>query len=140
MTGLDMSITIDWQQNYCVGYEQIDDQHHHFAMLINKLSDEFAKSNNEAYLQGLLKELASYARFHFISEENLMLKEDYPGYTEHREHHLKLLDAVSSKMGMISLGQTIERVDSLLKFLFDWFLQHSTNEDRQLAEYLNSRH
>lgn len=132
-----MNVHIDWQQKYLLGIEQIDEQHHYFAGLINRLSDEMSRSDDAQYKLGLYAELAAYAKFHFVSEENLMFKAGYPDLAQHHKHHLQLIDTLSSKLGMVQVDKTQERIDDMLAFLRDWFLTHTVVEDRRFADYEN---
>ncbi len=52
--------------------------HHYFLNLINRLSDGLKMTTNPSRRSSLVAELNAYAHFHFISEENIMAKENYP--------------------------------------------------------------
>ena len=58
---------IDWKNEYSVGVAEIDHQHQFFVDLINRLNEELAEADDQEYKANLLKELVSYAKFHFIS-------------------------------------------------------------------------
>lgn len=131
-----MSVHLDWKQSYALGIQQVDEQHRYFLGLINRLSNELGRTDNAAYQAALLQELTAYARFHFVSEENLMLKANYPRFEEHRQHHVQLIDTLSSKLTLVKLNQTNERINAMLEFLLDWFMRHTTVEDRMFADYL----
>ena len=64
-----------------------------------------------------------------------MLKARYPELQAHRRHHLQLIDALSSKLGLVQVEGTQKRIDDMLSFLRDWFLTHTAGEDRRFAEY-----
>lgn len=53
-----------------------------------------------------------YARFNFISEENMMFRAGYPKFNVHRNFHVELFDQLSSNEGMLSINNSeIESVD-----------------------------
>lgn len=127
--------TIKWLPEYELGIEDIDFQHHFFVNLINRLATELAVSNNINYKNGLLAELTAYARFHFISEENMMIMNDYQGYLEHKNLHLELLDHLHSRIAMVSIESSAVESIKIVEFLKDWFFYHTNTADRNFAEY-----
>jgi len=125
-------IALQWNAEFDTHIEEIDLQHQYFLRLINRLSEELPLARDEHYRWSLLNELSRYAAFHFLSEENLMFKLGYPGLEKHRQLHFNLLDKLSSRMG----NSTSEE---LLGFLVEWFVQHTTQEDRLIGEFARSR-
>ena len=130
---------IDWKSEYALGVEDIDFQHHFFLDLVNRLADELEVGADLAYQTALISELNAYARFHFISEENMMLHAGYPELNDHHRHHAELLSALAIKEGELEMGRSDETVSSIIDFLVNWFMNHTTLEDRRFAEYLLTR-
>ncbi len=129
----------EWKDEYILGVEDIDVQHQYFLRLINRLSEEIDKSTKRDYKISLINELKAYASFHFISEENFMTQYEYPLLEEHKQHHLKLLDQLSSKGAMLEMHMSREDFDNIINFLVTWFTQHTVKEDRLFAQYLNEK-
>ena len=127
---------VDWENKYELGVEDIDLQHHYFLNLINRIAQEIGRSRDDLYLNALVSELNAYAKFHFISEETMMVHADYPRYQEHRRHHLDLIQRLSIEEYNLLNRQSDERVEETLNFLTEWFLEHTNKEDRQFAEFL----
>ena len=84
------SNVIDWNQKYDLGVEDIDFQHHFFLNLINRLAKDLLELDNTDYQLSLISELNAYANFHFISEENMMRRANYPELEIHQKHHLDI--------------------------------------------------
>lgn len=127
-----MSFTpLPWSDRLNTGVEEIDLQHRYFVRLINRLAHDLLTTQDERYSRGLLNELCKYATFHFASEENIMHKLGYPEMESHRLHHLQLLDKLSS----YASGRDVER---LLKFLTDWFIDHTVQEDRRIGDFIRN--
>ena len=118
----------NWKSEYALGIEDIDFQHHYFLNLINRLSDELKMATDQNRRSALIAELNAYARFHFVSEENMMAKAGYPELENHRQHHFDLIS---------QLKKTDERAEDIVKFLIEWFVGHTTGEDRLFAEYFH---
>ena len=130
---------IDWSPNYELGIEDIDFQHHLFLNLINRLSGELEDAELPEYKVSIVAELNAYARFHFISEENMMVKADYPQLAEHKEHHRKLIDQLSAKGNMLLKKGSEKEGQRIIDFLVDWFVNHTRVEDRLFADYMRTR-
>lgn len=125
----------DWNSKYNIGVEQIDDQHRYFLSLINKIIEESEQTDHIDYLLALINELKAYAKFHFISEENLMLKTGYPGLAEHRQHHRQLLHDLAPKITNAELKKSHDELQKLINYLLDWFFHHTAAEDRLFGDY-----
>ncbi len=130
---------VEWKSNYQLGVKDIDFQHHYFVDLINRLSAVLEDADDRAYQVALIAELNAYARFHFISEENMMIHAGYPEIKEHKNHHIDLLDELSVKEAELESNHSKQEVKNIMDFLVGWFLQHSVVEDRRFADYLHTK-
>ena len=126
---------IDWKDEYNLGIQDIDFQHHYFLNLINRLSEELRMTTSQGRRSALIAELNAYARFHFISEENIMAAAGYPQLEQHRQHHLDLISKLNSREAMLQLDKSDERADDIVEFLMNWFLGHTVGEDRLFADF-----
>ena len=131
--------TIEWRQNYNLDIDIIDFQHHYFADLINRLSEQLKHTDDRQFQAALISELNAYARFHFISEENLMNQAGYPDLQQHKKLHHDLMDQLSIKESRLELHHGTEEADSIIEFLRDWFLQHTVIEDRKFADFFHEQ-
>ncbi len=134
------SQTIEWKNKYKLEIEIIDLQHQYFADLINRLSKQLQQTDNLQYQAALISELNAYARFHFISEENLMQQADYPGLQAHKKLHHDLMDQLSVKESRLELNHGATEAENIVDFLRDWFLHHTVVEDRKFADYFHGQH
>lgn len=129
---------IKWEKKYEIGHERIDFEHQIFVDLIAKIDDAVMLRNDNSYIERLLNELRAYAVFHFISEENIMYSINYPDYETHKQHHNELLDKYSQKLMEIDLGE--QKVEDLIIFLKNWFVNHTLHEDRKIASFVKGKH
>ena len=130
---------INWKSEYDLGIEDIDYQHHYFLNLINRLSDELKMATSPSRRSALISELNAYARFHFISEENMMEKANYPELQTHRRHHLELISELNSKEAMLQLEKNDQRAEDIVDFLVEWFVGHTTGEDRLFSDFYHQQ-
>jgi len=128
-----------WKPEYALGDKDIDDQHHYFVGLINKFYVQFSLTTDKTYQDALIDELNAYARFHFISEENMMMRHAYPGYARHKAHHRDLLDQLGAKELRLELERTEQRKEEVVGYLIEWFLNHTNREDRLFTEFLQAK-
>lgn len=129
---------LQWKQEYETGIEDIDYQHHFFFNLIVRLYGELASSDDLLYKNALISELAAYARFHFISEENMMLRSAFPGMHDHKNLHHELLNHLSVRVNKMEINCSDENRWAVIAFLMDWFLHHTTTIDQEFAKYLHN--
>lgn len=130
---------INWKPEYAIGVGDIDMQHHFFLDLINRLEDELVRTDNLVYQTALISELNAYARFHFISEENMMAHAGYPQLDEHKLHHRQLLEQLGNKELELDMVKSAREVQDVLDFLADWFIHHTIKEDKQFASFLEKQ-
>ena len=124
-------INISWDGKLSVGNEKIDNEHKVFIDLIRSCSQAIEKQEDA---NRLLEELTLYAKFHFFSEETLMIQSGYPGYESHRKEHVMLLARLSDKIH--SYRSNTETGESLIDFIYQWFALHTTSVDTRLAQHL----
>ena len=108
---------IKWKHDYDLGIEDIDFQHQFFFFFINRISDELAVTNDPKYRNALINELSAYARFHFISEENMMYRAGYPGLEEHRKLHCELIEKLSNDESCLWVKQSPRNTRAMINFL-----------------------
>lgn len=130
---------LEWKSDYVLGIEDIDFQHHFFLNLINRLSKEFEATDDLVYRAALLSELNAYVRFHFISEENMMRRADYPDFEAHRRHHRELIDILSYKENLLEINLSEKESEDIINFLVDWFFCHTACEDKLFADFLREK-
>jgi hemerythrin len=130
---------ISWDDKYLIGIEEIDEQHKELFRIAN---EGFNLLKNEFYLDKydhvikIIEELKKYAIFHFKTEEEYMLKNNYRKYFSHKVIHDDFLDKVKN----IDLEAMDENQDeyllSILNFIIDWIEEHILGTDKKFAEEL----
>ncbi|MBE9490988.1 MAG: hemerythrin family protein [Bacteroidetes bacterium] len=129
---------IKWEKKYEIGHERIDFEHQIFVDLIAKIDDAVKNEKDKKYIERLLNEFQAYATFHFISEENIMYSINYPDFEIHKKHHNELLDKYNQKLMEIDLNE--QKVEDLIVFLKDWFVNHTLNEDKKIAIFVEGKY
>lgn len=127
-------LDFEWKGQYNIGIPEIDYQHRYFLKLIKRITGVVIEKKEPDYGQRVLMELVYYAKFHFYSEENMMIYHGYPNLREHQELHRDLIDLLSNKINAIS--DNIDEYHLLVQFLLQWFVHHSMEEDKKIASCL----
>jgi hemerythrin-like metal-binding protein len=128
--------TFDWGDRYELGVEDIDLQHHYFLNLLNHIVEAIEQKKDKIYIKALVNELDAYAKFHFTSEERMMVHSDYPEYETHKQHHLNLIQVLGIEQYKLINATEDNEASNIINFFFDWFNNHTQVEDKLFAEYL----
>lgn len=133
------SVALTWQEEYETGIDEIDFQHQYFLKLIRRIKRLLQDTHDLKCQTALIAELNAYARFHFISEENLMTLYGYPDIDSHKNHHYNIIQELSIKQANLDVFQTQMDIEKLIQFLVTWFIDHTTGVDKEFSLFLCSR-
>jgi len=121
---------IKWHTDFETGISRIDFEHKIFLELVNSFSHAINKKRSDSELYRIITEIEKYAEFHFISEENVMRRIDYPYFKEHQIEHFELLD----KFNLAKFKNC--NFMEFYNFLKEWFILHTTETDITLKKYI----
>jgi len=125
-----------WDSSFETGLPEVDEQHHHLVDVINQFGDRLMQdkpvSADEA--EAVFTELASYAQYHFSTEEAYMdrIGVDIRHVAKHRKEHADFLGDATLIYKSISLDKS-DACQPLLKFLIDWLAYHILGSDQAMA-------
>ncbi|MDX9700834.1 MAG: bacteriohemerythrin [Rhodocyclaceae bacterium] len=126
-----------WDENFVTGIEDVDAQHMELVQLINHLGDLLASPDSQDTLRltSLLDKLSDYARFHFASEEGLMLKAgiDPQHLAMQQREHENFIEEVAR---LSHAGLNPSSANQLLDFLIHWLAYHILGSDMSMARQL----
>lgn len=117
-----------------VGYDLIDNDHDEFIGLLNKLD-----AAGNANFPALFRQLYEQTERHFERENELMKQFSYPGETEHKGEHQRVLGEFKQfksrvDKGLIAFGRSFVK-DRLPQ----WFGLHVATMDSALAAHVNKQ-
>lgn len=126
----------DWNGDYEVQIDSVDQQHKRLVALINALGDRLAGealSFEEA--KAMIAEAADYAKYHFSEEEKLMrlFSVDLRHVESHYDQHTKFLAYASSIFMDLREESYVAACRQLLDFLISWLGLHILTQDRVMA-------
>ena len=120
---------LKWEKRFEIGHERIDFEHMIFFDLIMTLEQCIQSDGDPERAKRTINEIVKYARFHFISEENIMEDVGYPGLADHRELHVELIDKLHNQLAVGDL-------QTLLTFLHEWFIKHTLEEEQEIVNHV----
>ncbi len=129
---------IDWNENLSVGLNSFDEQHKKLVSIVNRLYDAMKEGKGRDVLGEVFSELIEYTKFHFKSEEEVMLKYDFPGYKEHLDEHNKLTKEVMELKEKYDKGNIFITVE-VLSFLKEWLSHHILEVDKKYGPFLREK-
>lgn len=133
---LDTAIDIfPWDENFNTGLAIIDEQHHALVRLLNTLASHVAFGLTSPSLADVFDELASYAIYHFETEEAIW-HEYLPGdplEQGHLEVHADFVRQVSSFRERLTDHNRDDLATEALGFLARWLASHILETDRLMA-------
>ena len=129
---------ITWDQTYSVNIEEIDAQHQWLIEIINTLNDSLYENKSNKLLAIILDSLVEYIQIHFTTEEQLMIKYNYPEYESHKSKHEELKQNVNGWKDAFIAGQG-NLNSEVLGFLKGWLENHEVDVDKPLGVFLNAQ-
>ena len=128
----------DWSPRYTVNHPVMDEHHHTLFKLVDKLSEALIEKKENEVIGEILNSLIDYTRMHFAAEEELMRKADYPGVSQHKAAHDRLVEQVQELQRRHKAGDSTVN-EEISKFLMtDWLVNHILGMDELYAPYFKS--
>ncbi len=123
-----------WLPEYSVGIAAVDGQHQRLVALINELHNALLARRSRVVMGDILAQLADYTESHFVFEESLMARYEYPGYQSHRETHDRMRDKVMALRDDHQAGRVVVSLE-VMAFLKDWLSGHILGTDHLYKDF-----
>lgn len=128
--------TLEWQDRYSVGVDEIDADHHEIIQIINKLDEVMSSGKARDGLPSIMARLTDYTRAHFHREDMLMVEYQYPAIERHREAHKEFIAEFGKIQAALVRGNYAISI-SLFSLLRNWLIDHIMVVDRDLGKHIN---
>jgi hemerythrin-like metal-binding protein len=126
---------IQWSDELHLGHDAIDDHHRKMVDAANLLYAAHHAGAREEILSHLHALIATSAE-HFVFEEDLMTRMNYPKALVHTEHHGEVL-AELNRFFDRAIAQNLRDTDKVLAFLRDWLTNHLLTFDRDFVQFMS---
>jgi hemerythrin len=134
-----LSIGSIWSEKMSTGFEQLDDHHKTILRLMLEVKAEVDGTRHSEDIHAILSALVSYAKYHFLAEERIMLERGFPELEQQRDEHrwyIKRITEISASYN--AKDDTVFKQD-LLEHLKTWFANHILARDVLLKDYANPK-
>jgi hemerythrin-like metal-binding protein len=126
---------IGWNQKHATGHAGMDHGHKKLMDLINQLADGMENNESKEYCSNTLEQFIEQAGIHFLAEEQLMDRLQYPRATEHKTVHANMLNDVLAFKTSYDASDTAEFI-TLLVVLDSWLKRDIETADKALVAFL----
>jgi len=128
---------IDWNDILSVGIQQMDDEHKELFRRINDLLVGLLGPAGGANIPTLVAAIMEYTVFHFTDEQELMRRENYPRYEQHRTLHDAFLKEWGEIQALLVAGQfSAPLLIRIQDKVVNWLLDHIAKVDHDYSEYI----
>jgi hemerythrin len=121
---------IAWTEQMSVGVPEIDRQHQRLIDLFNGLDEGLVRGSASRLVRGLFAELASYTKYHFGREANLLRLDGYAGLPAHLAAHDEFTAKVADLEPLLQREGGEAAAIETNRFLRGWILRHIVVVDR----------
>jgi hemerythrin len=128
---------IEWRDSLMTGHEEIDEQHQEMFRRYNKLLAACKEGYGKEEVRMMLIFLGDYVKEHFSDEEQLQIRNGFPGYADHRKMHSGFVKTLRELEDQLRAdGATVSLVIQTNQILADWLTNHISGADKELADFL----
>ena len=113
----------------------VESQHREIFDLADRFLIAIARAEEPARVAAMVRTLTNFLRLHIDVEENLMKRAGYPGFADHRPHHLSLLDKIGAIVGKNERGELVAKE---VEGLIESFVLHHDNADQSFLAFIRT--
>jgi len=130
------NVLLEFKDEYLYGIDLIDQQHIHLVYLLNRLNLAINSDQEPKRILALFDQLLDETRLHFVSEEELLERYQFPELLEHKAGHLKLLASLTELNTLFHKqgGKFIALQD-----IKAWILNHIQYANKDAVTFLLAR-
>jgi hemerythrin len=133
-------VKISWDDSLSIGVEEIDSQHKQLIEKLDAVTEAIEKNQGEGTIAQTLDFLLDYTVEHFSTEENFMVKHNYPDMEFQKRQHKEFKQSVNQMIEDFELdGASKEIADHIRDFLFIWLKKHIKEVDLPLAKFVSEK-
>jgi len=129
---------IDWNSNFSVNVEEIDQQHKKLIAIINELNEAMKQGKGKEVLGKIVDHMTSYTVTHFKTEEDYFARFSYPDAGNHKKEHASFVTKASELRKDFGNGKITLSID-VMEFLSKWLKDHIMGTDKKYAKFFNEK-
>lgn len=118
---------MEWNDKYNTGVKRFDIQHRGLFDRINTIIEDYNENADDDSFMLHVRYLMVYADNHLVDEEEVMMAQYYPHFSEHKKLHDEFREKSKEFMRLFDIGH-LEK-ERFIEFLIQWWSGHILNED-----------
>lgn len=127
------TVYFKWHESFSVGHETIDEQHKILFGILNRAYSASLEKRDETEIRVILKELASYTKYHFATEEELFSEFNYAESEAHIAEHSLFIKGLDNFNSMIETNPALAAI-KLTTFVQKWLIAHTVKSDKMYRQ------
>ncbi len=116
----------------------IDEQHKKLIEIINTLNSAIEENAATPVLDQVFDELTEYTRKHFSTEEELLVRAEYPQTVVHKEEHDGFIYQLIAFRNDFENGSEVVST-KIVEFLYGWLVKHILGSDKAYCASLHEK-
>jgi hemerythrin len=128
---------VEWSDRYSIGIPLIDEQHKKLLAMTNDLylACNYSTESGKIQFERTIHDAAAYVKYHFSTEEKMMVLTDYPYMEEHKKQRMDFVRKVLDNVKAFEEGRPLVP-KQFVRFLKDWILSHVAFTDSKMGAFL----
>ncbi len=124
-----------WSNNLATGIDKVDQQHKQLIETVNSLLEAVKNGEPKVKVDETIKFLSDYVITHFKTEEEVMIKHQYPEYEKHKNIHDNF---VKDFKELIKKRNELSFTFKLQSKVGEWLINHIHNVDKKMAKFIRN--
>jgi hemerythrin-like metal-binding protein len=131
---------IPWLPAYEVKISEIDEQHRELFRIYNDILDAMWDGKGKSSVQEKMQVLVNHAVTNFTTEENYMIRYNFPNYAIHKKAHDDFASGIVNFLKSYELeGVKTDTLVSVVQDLGSWTRDHIRDMDQEVGKFLGNR-
>jgi hemerythrin-like metal-binding protein len=136
---MEVSEKINWEPEYSIGNQSIDNDHKIIVDAYNDLVDILEQNGSRLNLAEVLSVMTDYVQRHFKREEQYMKTMNYPLFEEHKKMHRDyIVNVAMLNNEMMTTWDHMSIAKQLIHFLRGWWIDHILKKDTEYEKFKES--
>jgi hemerythrin len=128
-----------WTDDFLIGIDELDFEHHQLLEDVNKLHQDLLANVDLYLVKAILGRIHARLQAHFALEESFMLDKLYTDYATHKDEHDQLLNEYTQRMVNYEKDPTLDNRKSMELTLREWLVDHILSNDKKMIQMIENK-